>query len=245
MSKNDMVMELGFDVVDDSAAWNNRDRIGKSMFDCERHYGEPVAWVRFRNGEPDYDGDAVMISNTPGDTLGDGDSWEPVYTRADPGEVERLRGIIRMHEKTVREQTDHLAYMHAQLAERDALLSRVLDHLKSGKPGEAQVAIYNALSDSAEPSAPAAQCTNEDSWNCKYCRNTESCEALKDPRSFGKPSATVEIDERAEITLDQVLRAYEYAERHPHRYLRGTTNWCAAVAHSLNKQASATLERKP
>jgi hypothetical protein len=31
---------------------------------------------------------------------------------------------------------------------------------------------------------PAAQCTNSDTWNCKYCRKTESCEALKDPRNF-------------------------------------------------------------
>ncbi|WP_430316949.1 hypothetical protein [Pseudomonas sp. p1(2021b)] len=62
-----------------------------------RHQGEPVAWVRFRNGEPDYDGDACMIMNVPGDTLGDGDSWEPVYTHpapADPGEVERLRDAL-------------------------------------------------------------------------------------------------------------------------------------------------------
>lgn len=36
------------------------------------------------------------------------------------------------------------------------------------------------------------------------------------------------------VTLQQVLKAYEYAESHPHKYLRGTTNWCAAVAHSLN-----------
>ena len=60
-----------------------------------------------------------------------------------------------------------------------------------------------------------------------------------------EPSAPVEIDERAEIKLDQVLRAYEYAEGHPHRYLRGTTNWCAAVAHSLNEQARAALAHKP
>lgn len=38
------------------------------------------------------------------------------------------------------------------------------------------------------------------------------------------------------ITLEQVLKAYEYANSHPHKYLRGTTNWCAAVAHSLNEQ---------
>lgn len=36
------------------------------------------------------------------------------------------------------------------------------------------------------------------------------------------------------VTLSQVLTAYDYAEAHPHKYLRGTTNWCAAVAHKLN-----------
>lgn len=40
------------------------------------------------------------------------------------------------------------------------------------------------------------------------------------------------------ITLEQVLKAYDYATSHPHGYLRGTTNWCAAVAFSLNKQLS-------
>ncbi|MCQ1993677.1 Lar family restriction alleviation protein [Pseudomonas sp. Eb3] len=61
---------------------------------AEQHQGEPAAWVRFRNGEPDYDGDACMIMNVPGDTLGDGDCWQPVYTHpapADHGEVERLQ----------------------------------------------------------------------------------------------------------------------------------------------------------
>ena len=38
------------------------------------------------------------------------------------------------------------------------------------------------------------------------------------------------------ITLDQILKAYDYADNHPHRYLRGTTNWCAAVAWHLNQQ---------
>lgn len=42
------------------------------------------------------------------------------------------------------------------------------------------------------------------------------------------------------ITLEQVLKAYEYANSHPHKYLRGTTNWCAAVAHSLNEQKPAS-----
>lgn len=38
------------------------------------------------------------------------------------------------------------------------------------------------------------------------------------------------------VTLEQVIKAYDYANSHPHKYLRGTTNWCAAVAHSLNAE---------
>lgn len=38
------------------------------------------------------------------------------------------------------------------------------------------------------------------------------------------------------ITMADVMRAWEYAEDHPHKYLRGTTNWCAAVAYSLNQR---------
>jgi len=34
--------------------------------------------------------------------------------------------------------------------------------------------------------AEPAQCTNSDSWNCKYCRKTESCAALKDPANFAQ-----------------------------------------------------------
>jgi hypothetical protein len=36
---------------------------------------------------------------------------------------------------------------------------------------------------------PVAQCTNSDTWNCKYCRKTETCEALEDPRNFATPPA--------------------------------------------------------
>lgn len=32
-----------------------------------------------------------------------------------------------------------------------------------------------------------AQCTNSDSWNCKYCAKNTNCDALKDSRNFGKP----------------------------------------------------------
>lgn len=239
----------------------------------EQRQGEPVAWVRFRNGEPDYDGDACMIMNVPGDTLGDGDSWEPVYTRADPGEVERLRADIARLDKenldislerkaalegwdksmdecdTLRAQLAELEALHGgelglpkegwpeyhkrkmeslrdlavgryerKLAERDALLREIrrkpglfsgdfilrLDEIlsASAEPRPFRIpdcpdcacvqdgqCLCSPSKPSAEPSEPAAKCTNEDSWNCKYCRNTEGCEALKDPRNFGEPSA--------------------------------------------------------
>lgn len=50
-------------------------------------------------------------------------------------------------------------------------------------------------------------------------------------------------DEREAVTMQQVLTAYEYATEHPHKYLRGTTNWCAAFAHSLNEQLGAAWQR--
>jgi hypothetical protein len=43
--------------------------------------------------------------------------------------------------------------------------------------------------------APVAQCTNSDSWNCKYCRKTETCEALKDSRNFGEPVHASDISQ--------------------------------------------------
>lgn len=43
-------------------------------------------------------------------------------------------------------------------------------------------------------------------------------------------------EQHAPVSLSQVLKAYEYASTHPDGYLRGTTNWCAAVAHALNAQ---------
>ncbi|MFV3387881.1 hypothetical protein ACNFCJ_21090, partial [Pseudomonas sp. NY15364] len=51
---------------------------------------------------------------------------------------------------------------------------------------ETKQALWHAML-AAAPTVKAepAQCTNEDSWNCKYCRKTETCEALADKRNFG------------------------------------------------------------
>lgn len=67
-------------------------------------------------------------------------------------------------------------------------------------------------SGNGEPSTPVAQCTNEDSWNCKYCRNTKSCEALKDPRNFGGPSAPVERDELPEFARRVIAKLKRFRD---------------------------------
>lgn len=50
-----------------------------------------------------------------------------------------------------------------------------------------------------QPAAPVAECTNEDSWNCKYCRKTETCAALKDERNFGAPPKAARHDQGDEV----------------------------------------------
>lgn len=63
-------------------------------------------------------------------------------------------GELRADVETMRRKNNEYWHetetLRAQLAERDVLLIRVLEHLRAGKPGEAQVAIYSAVSVSAE-----------------------------------------------------------------------------------------------
>jgi|APFre7841882793_1041355.scaffolds.fasta_scaffold00748_16 hypothetical protein len=40
----------------------------------------------------------------------------------------------------------------------------------------------------SQPEQAVAECTNSDTWNCKYCNKTESCGALKDSRNFAPPA---------------------------------------------------------
>ena len=48
------------------------------------------------------------------------------------------------------------------------------------------------------------------------------------------------------VTMANVMRAYEYACDHPDKYLRGTSNWCAAVAWKLNQlESPATTPPQP
>ncbi|HDS1791580.1 Lar family restriction alleviation protein [Pseudomonas putida] len=161
---------------------------------AEQKHREPVAWVRFRNGEPDYDGDAVMISNVRGDTLGDGDSWEPVYTHADPGEVERLRSIERSYGlreallEQVKGERDRMIArtmeLSGQLADQDALLQKLKETLQReywdeyAGLDETRELIAAALSASQEPSTPAAPYPNR-LCHIDYTAHPHRCGCLK------------------------------------------------------------------
>lgn len=128
-----------------------------------QHQGEPVS-VRIElprrraNAGGGYAGQYALGYNA---CVEDIELLGPLYTRPDAGEVERLRGIIRMHEKTVLEQSNHLAYMRAQLADAHALLSEALCHAQRLEP--MSVSCFNridaALSASAGPSAPKDWCS--------------------------------------------------------------------------------------
>lgn len=49
------------------------------------------------------------------------------------------------------------------------------------------------------------QCTNSDTWNCKYCPQTKSCKALNDPRNYaGSVTPQPKSQDKTEQTANQV-----------------------------------------
>lgn len=73
----------------------------------------------------------------------------------------------------------------------------------------------------AQPEQAVAECTNSDTWNCKYCNKTESCGALKDSRNFAPPKreplSEKEIREGNQsmlnATRDAFIKGIKYAEK--------------------------------
>ena len=70
--------------------------------------------------------------------------------------------------------------------ERDLLKRFMTEVLKTE---EDVVSLFNDIKEClAQPEKAVAECTNSDTWNCKYCNKTESCGALKDSRNFAPPT---------------------------------------------------------
>lgn len=71
-----------------------------------------------------------------------------------------------------------------------------------------------------QPEQAVAECTNSDTWNCKYCNKTESCGALKDSRNFAPPKreplSEKEIREGNEsmlnVTREIFIKGIRFAE---------------------------------
>lgn len=114
----------------------------------------------------------------------------PLYTHSDPREVERLREdlskyIARANDFAAKMQgaQSEAGTLRAQLAERDALLDRVVDHAKFwhdhpyAEVVEGIARDYKALSASAEPSALP------DPLDCNECTHAE-CGKFDGPRQL-------------------------------------------------------------
>lgn len=87
--------------------------------DNKQHQIEPVAWVHPVYLKPGAIGFEASVTRLA-------DAQVPLYTHADPGEVERLRkenDAVRLQAGGMQMELDEL---RAQLAERDALLERAL-----------------------------------------------------------------------------------------------------------------------
>lgn len=203
---------------------------------AQKHQGEPVGTLLideyFDNrevGEVDVQLDAKVCEQLadkfPGQSL-------PLYTRADPGEVERLRYKAELYDE-VWELATGLGFMNvttaistlrAQLAERDALLLGAAKQARMWNDIELLKRIVEVTSASAEPSAP------------------------------------VEIDERAEFELPHYLKLSDpMREAGEHAEKRAIEDGCysapvlkavffeAAIQYWLDEQdeARAALERKP
>ncbi|PTV59134.1 hypothetical protein [Pseudomonas putida] len=131
--------------------------------------GEPVAW-RYRHAKP---GMSWFFTESPDASgcLVDGFEYEvsPLYVHTDPGDVERLRGenkqlkdLLRKLSKACKDKLAIIESQRAELAERDGLLDRVVDHANFWRDHpyaevvEAIARDYKALSASAEPSEPVS-----------------------------------------------------------------------------------------
>lgn len=162
-------------------------------------------------------------------------SSTPMFSHADPGEVERLRTELEEWKKrcqynadTAHDVASERDTLRAKLAERDALLQEIRGQSCSiWLRGETQHKMDATLSASAEPSVPyGQQCPGDGVSKCKAC-----------------PSAPAELDERAEFEA-HMRRDFpgvyltRTLDRESYRNPSHQGSW-------LSWQARAALERKP
>lgn len=171
--------------------------------------------------------DNAQLEHSRRDWFDEAQKLEKRYCCLANDQLELVKELAGQHDLGVAQQRIPLGQLDAQGIELSyELFEKMASHIKR---------IDAALSASTEPNKP--QLVERDA-RPRSCGCVSTC--MKAPTS-AEPSAPVERDEQAETTLSQVMRAYDYARSSP--YLIGTSNWCAAVAHSLNEQARAALDK--
>lgn len=172
---------------------------------AEQHQGEPVGYVCPRALDAAINGrigaEQISILKAPNLYIN-----KPLYTHADPGEVERWKSTAEHFTGVSIKATEEVSRLRAQLAERDALLN-LADHALSansfnsvGDVIEHDQAMRDevcakiaALYASAEPSAP--ECKHP--IKCARFDNGEIVDHVcQDCLHVFKPSAPVGLDPR-------------------------------------------------
>ncbi|MBZ3666592.1 hypothetical protein [Pseudomonas monteilii] len=153
-------------------------------------HSEPIAWMV---------GTAFWWTKEEAerDSAATGKTVTPIGPMFDTGEVDQLSQVIRNLNDERDELGAAVGRLRAQLAERDALLTKMKALFRVDDPFDLYDAVCAVLSARAEPSEPTPQAVN----GHRLC-----CKAVDDYRP-GKCSCGVEIDHEIPGTSFQRLNA--------------------------------------
>ena len=276
MSKNDMVMvprELA-EAFREYSSWAANPKLKlahdklNELLDqpADQHHGEPVA-LPVRKRDRNEESDVLTDCRNEGwnaclDKIA---KLGPLYTHADPGEVERLRGSVSEWESKWQQETAQVGLLRAQLAECSLMVSVATDfdwakhYGKDNVAGQLNAAIAFVQTKLAERDAllqeardSAAERVRRErkkikKLNLRVAAYEAALREIQEAAQVtwrypeflatasAEPSAPVEIDERAEFE-----EAYEADANSDVHEVRSTRQIAWAFW-----QARAAMERKP
>lgn len=208
------------------------------------HQGEPAMWAN-KLGDTIINKVKAHNLSLGGAPAGIATHYDqPLYTHADPGEVERLRAKIEQLRTALKGTQERWAKLEtallAQLAERDALLLEIRGQSGSSwLRGETQHKLDAALSTRAEPSEECAHRFMSLADHPRRCADCDAAEVI----------APVERDELMELLRDMTY-AYRGAIQAGYDRITSLGGDCDSVDKILADlpayaKARAALERKP